>query len=229
MGRRFEYDGRRANFISDLTSSIPCPCKLEQALLDSGRFMPLFECDMDGDASCPFNKGAKHCVQSTAATWSLLPLPSSPSPHGGWSCFRRGASQQCCYDYQGFLMFSDDWEPTGDYLRFFNPGTPVRAHSFGTYPYRRPPFIPGLSHYQLDLMPYRLCCTYSEHCEFYYWRRQTNGCQDYRPPAAGLNSTEPWISYLYLSGAWQFSFGWESNLPRPHPPSYSHIPFLGAM
>lgn len=28
-----------------------------------------------------------------------------------------GAGQQCCYDYQGFLMFTDDWEPTGDYTR----------------------------------------------------------------------------------------------------------------
>lgn len=168
----FEYDGRRRNFIMDLTHHSPCPCKLEQALVDLGRYMPFFECDMDGDASCPFNKGAQHCVQTVLPSWT-------------------GASQQCCYDYQGFLMFSDDWEPTGDYLRFFNPGTPVRAHSFGAYPYKRPPRIPGLSHYQLDLMPYRMCCTYAEHCEFYYWRRQTNGCQDYRPPGAAYLYGEP--------------------------------------
>ena len=28
-------------------------------------------------------------------------------------------------------------------------------------------------------------CSYAKHCEFYYWRRQTNGCQQYKPPAAG--------------------------------------------
>jgi hypothetical protein len=31
-----------------------------------------------------------------------------------------------------------------------------------------------------------LLLSYAGHCEFYYWRRQTNGCQDYRPPAAGI-------------------------------------------
>ncbi|KAH7731534.1 Protein K03H1.5 [Aphelenchoides avenae] len=57
----FEYDGQRRNFIMDLTSQAPCPCKLAQALLDIGRFMPIMNCDKDGDTSCPFNKGAQHC------------------------------------------------------------------------------------------------------------------------------------------------------------------------
>ncbi|VDO81899.1 unnamed protein product [Heligmosomoides polygyrus] len=96
-----------------------------------------------------------------------------------------GSSQQCCYDYDGYLMFTDDWEPDGDYTRFFQPGTPARAHKFGAPPFRMPPFIPTMSNYQLDLMPYRTCCTYAQHCEFYYWRRMTNGCQDYKAPAAG--------------------------------------------
>ena len=135
----FEYDGRRQNFMSELAASIPCPCRLEQALLDLGRYMPVFQCDMDGNQACPFNKGAQHCIQSVAASFL-------------------GASQQCCYDYQGNLMFSDDWEPTGDYLKFFNPGTPVRAHAFGSWPYRLPPRIPYMSHYQADLLPYRTCC-----------------------------------------------------------------------
>uniref|UniRef100_A0A914XKJ5 AMOP domain protein n=1 Tax=Plectus sambesii TaxID=2011161 RepID=A0A914XKJ5_9BILA len=170
----FEYDGRRRNFIMDLTWQSPCPCKLEQALLDLGRYMPLFDCDRDGDTSCPFNKGAQHCVQSVVPSWT-------------------GASQQCCYDYQNYLMFTDDWEPDGDYTRFFQPATPSRAHNFGSFPYKRPPYIPSMSHYQLDLMPYRTCCDYAQHCEFYYWRRQTNGCQDYRPPAAGYIYGEPHV------------------------------------
>ncbi|KAJ1347918.1 hypothetical protein KIN20_003098 [Parelaphostrongylus tenuis] len=104
-----------------------------------------------------------------------------------------GASQQCCYDYEGYLMFTDDWEPDGDYTRFFQPGTPARAHKFGAPPFRQPPFIPTMSNYQLDLMPYRTCCTYAQHCEFYYWRRMTNGCQDYRAPAAGYMYGEPHV------------------------------------
>ncbi|CAL2036914.1 unnamed protein product [Caenorhabditis brenneri] len=170
----FEYDGKRNNFQIDLTTDYPCPCKLSQALLDLGRFMPIMDCDKDGDTSCPFNKGAQHCIQSVQPTFS-------------------GSSQQCCYDYDGYLMFTDDWEPDGDYTTFFQPGTPARAHRYGAAPYRLPPFIPTLSNYQLDLLPYRTCCKYADHCEFYYWRRMTNGCQDYRAPAAGYIYGEPHV------------------------------------
>ncbi|VDM57286.1 unnamed protein product [Angiostrongylus costaricensis] len=170
----FEYDGKRRNFQIDLTKDTPCPCKMSQAVLDLGRYMPIMDCDKDGDTSCPVNKGAQHCIQSVQ--------PSS-----------FGASQQCCYDYEGYLMFTDDWEPDGDYTRFFQPGTPARAHKFGAPPFRQPPFIPTMSNYQLDLMPYRTCCTYAQHCEFYYWRRMTNGCQDYKAPAAGYMYGEPHV------------------------------------
>ncbi|KAK5978866.1 AMOP domain protein [Trichostrongylus colubriformis] len=170
----FEYDGKRRNFQMDLTKDTPCPCKMSQALLDLGRYMPIMDCDKDGDTSCPVNKGAQHCIQGVQ--------PSST-----------GSSQQCCYDYDGYLMFTDDWEPDGDYNRFYQPGTPARAHKFGASPFRQPPFIPTMSNYQLDLMPYRTCCTYAQHCEFYYWRRMTNGCQDYKAPAAGYMYGEPHV------------------------------------
>jgi hypothetical protein len=104
----FEYDGRRQNFVSELAEDIPCPCRLEQAMLDLGRYMPVFQCDMDGNQACPFNKGSQHCIQSVAAR------SGPPLPHGTLAfCSWQGASQQCCYDLQGNLMFSDDWEPTG--------------------------------------------------------------------------------------------------------------------
>ncbi|CAI4226085.1 unnamed protein product [Auanema sp. JU1783] len=170
----FEYDGKRRNFQMDLTKDLPCPCKLSQAMLDLGRFMPIMDCDKDGDTSCPFNKGAQHCIQSQQTS-------------------AIGAAQQCCYDYDGYLMFTDDWEPDGDYTRFFQPGTPARAHKVGAPPYKQPPFIPTMSNYQLDLLPYRTCCDYAQHCEFYYWRRQTNGCQQYKAPAAGYIYGEPHV------------------------------------
>lgn len=58
---RFEYDGNQRNFFMDLEA---CPCVLDQALLDLGRFMPYYWCDKDGDSSCPMHRGAQHCVMS---------------------------------------------------------------------------------------------------------------------------------------------------------------------
>lgn len=35
----FDYDGRRVNYGMDLEPQIPCPCILDQALLDLGKFL----------------------------------------------------------------------------------------------------------------------------------------------------------------------------------------------
>ncbi|CAD5214530.1 unnamed protein product [Bursaphelenchus okinawaensis] len=169
----FDYDGKRVNYAMDLEPSIPCPCTIDQAILDIGRFMPLFGCDRDGDASCEYNKGAQHCVMSTAATWT-------------------GAGQVCCYDFEGWLMHSDDYENAA-HLRFFSPGTSQRAHPMGAYPFKRPPYVPSLSNYHTDRMAYEKCCKWAGHCEFYFWRRQTSGCQEYIPPAAGIIYGEPHV------------------------------------
>lgn len=32
----------------------------------------------------------------------------------------------CCYDFEGWLMFSDDFEYNNQYLRFYSPGVPYR-------------------------------------------------------------------------------------------------------
>lgn len=37
-----------------------------------------------------------------------------------------GAGQMCCYDYEGWLMFSDDFEYNDQYLRFYSAGVPYR-------------------------------------------------------------------------------------------------------
>lgn len=44
---------------------VPCPCSLDQALMDIGRFTALPDCDMEGDHLCYQTQGAKHCVLST--------------------------------------------------------------------------------------------------------------------------------------------------------------------
>ncbi|CAJ0946455.1 unnamed protein product, partial [Mesorhabditis belari] len=162
----FDWDGRRENFIMELEPNVPCPCTLSQAQLDFGRFTAHPECDMSGDHSCTRTQGALHCVISSAAVWT-------------------GAGQMCCYDYEGWLMFSDDFEFNDQYLRFYSAGVPYRAHPFGSYPYKRPPYVPTMSNFYNDLLPYDFCCKWAGHCEFFFWRRQTSTCQEYRPPVIG--------------------------------------------
>jgi hypothetical protein len=79
--------------------------------------MPMFDCDRDGDASCEYFKGSQHCVMSVAATWT-------------------GAGQVCCYDFEGWMLHSDDYENAA-YLRFYSPGVAQRAHPMGSYPVSR--------------------------------------------------------------------------------------------
>lgn len=49
------------NFASEISV---CPCTLEHALNDKGRFMPDFECDKDSNPSCYYHDGAVHCVRT---------------------------------------------------------------------------------------------------------------------------------------------------------------------
>uniref|UniRef100_A0A8L8Q0R0 DUF5110 domain-containing protein n=1 Tax=Heligmosomoides polygyrus TaxID=6339 RepID=A0A8L8Q0R0_HELPZ len=83
------------------------------------------------------------------------------------------------------LMFSDDFEYNDQYLRFYSAGVPFRAHPFGAFPYKRPPYVPTLSNFFNDLLPYDICCKWAGHCEFYFWRRQTSTCQEYQAPTVG--------------------------------------------
>lgn len=57
-----------------------------------------------------------------------------------------------------------------------------RAHPFGSFPYKRPPYVPTLSNFYNDLLPYEFCCKWAGRCEFYFWRRQTSTCQMYKAP-----------------------------------------------
>uniref|UniRef100_A0A5S6QTX0 AMOP domain-containing protein n=1 Tax=Trichuris muris TaxID=70415 RepID=A0A5S6QTX0_TRIMR len=162
----FQYDGRRENFYMFLENKQPCPCTLDQAMVDIGRYVALSDCDINGDHRCYYTQGAQHCVVATRSVWT-------------------GAGQVCCYDWQGWLMFSQDFEFNDQYLRFYSAGVPYRAHPWGSFPYKRPPYVPSLSNFYNDLLPYEYCCKWAGHCEFYFWRRMTSGCQDYRPPAVG--------------------------------------------
>jgi hypothetical protein len=163
----YDWDGRRTNFIRELEQTLSCPCTMDQALSDFGRFTSLPDCDQFGNTECPNTRGAKHCVMSTQTVWT-------------------GAGQMCCYDYEGWLMFSDDYEWNAEYLRFYSAGVPYRAHPWGSYPFKRPPYVPSLSNFYNDLMPYDICCKWAGKCEFFFWRRQTSGCMEYRHSVNGF-------------------------------------------
>ena len=59
------------DFVDEL---IPCPCTLEQAIADSGRFQPDTGCSMYSGSVCTYHQGAKHCVRSVAARYESLLL-----------------------------------------------------------------------------------------------------------------------------------------------------------
>ena len=47
----------------------PCPCTLQQALADWGRWQADPGCSLfSGESKCTFNKKAKHCVRSFQST-----------------------------------------------------------------------------------------------------------------------------------------------------------------
>ena len=51
--------------LNNFTAELPqCPCTLEQAVNDKGRFLPDFDCDKDTNPKCLYQSGAVHCVQS---------------------------------------------------------------------------------------------------------------------------------------------------------------------
>lgn len=53
-----------SNFRS-FTADLPlCPCDLEHAVADKGRYMPDPDCDKDSNPTCLYHYGAIHCVLS---------------------------------------------------------------------------------------------------------------------------------------------------------------------
>lgn len=45
-----------------------CPCTLQHALNDKGRYLPDFNCDKDANPKCQYHKGALHCVKTGSPT-----------------------------------------------------------------------------------------------------------------------------------------------------------------
>ncbi|GFS95561.1 protein mesh [Nephila pilipes] len=140
------------------TTLFRCPCTLEQAKLDVGRFVPDLQCN-EFDRNCEtFHKAAYHCVTS-----------GRPAVNG--------AGQSCCYDVHGELIRDSRFS-----------GRPSRAFQFGKHPYKQRMTTPSLSHWLHDISPYFFCCKWAEDengtesCSKYDYWRPPQDCSRYQPP-----------------------------------------------
>uniref|UniRef100_A0A146LTJ4 Extracellular domains-containing protein CG31004 n=1 Tax=Lygus hesperus TaxID=30085 RepID=A0A146LTJ4_LYGHE len=159
------YDRYLKNFAADVSS---CPCKLEQALNDKGRYQPDPDCDMITNRKCFYHKGARHCVQT-----------GSPNIDG--------SEQQCCYDKNNFLMLSYDqmWG-----------SSPKRSHNLGYLPWNEANKVPTLSQWFHDIIPTYVCCMWQEEqsvgCEaLRFERRPSQDCVGYQAPYVGTVFGDP--------------------------------------
>lgn len=165
--RWIENDRNLRNFAYEVER---CPCLIDQAVADKGRFLPDFNCDKDGNTECDYHFGAIHCVRTA--------LPNED-----------GAGQQCCYDRDGYLMMTADkmWG-----------GNPHRAHNLGKTPFDEANKVPSLSHWYHDVIPFYTCCKWqgeqSPGCVTYrFERRASQDCVGYQPPTAATVFGDPHI------------------------------------
>ncbi|KTF90428.1 hypothetical protein cypCar_00025490, partial [Cyprinus carpio] len=149
-----------------LTEIIDCPCTLAQARADTGRFHTDYGCDIEAGSFCVYHPGAVHCVRA---------IQGSPE---------YGAGQQCCYDSTGAQVL------TGDSI---GGSTPDRGHDWGSPPYKKPPRVPGFSHWKYDVISFYYCCLWSDNCEYYFTHRPSSDCRTYRPPRVAA----VWVTPLY--------------------------------
>ncbi|XP_048517343.1 protein mesh isoform X2 [Dendroctonus ponderosae] len=156
---------RTDRYLKNFAHELPqCPCTLEQALIDKGKYMPDFDCDKDSNPTCYYNNQAVHCVRTGSPTLE-------------------GSEQQCCYDKNHYLMLSYD-QQWGS--------SPKRCHNLGLMPYQEATKVPTLSQWFNDMVPKYLCCLWQEEqavgCETVrFERRPSQDCVAYQAPGiAGI-------------------------------------------
>ncbi|XP_070554568.1 sushi domain-containing protein 2-like [Ptychodera flava] len=167
----FTVEERDKTFLDDLE---PCPCTLQQARVDAGRFTAHPTCNEAsshiGD-NCERRALAVHCVRA-----------NEPSGYG--------SGQQCCYNNEGNLINGP---------QEYSGGTSHRRHHDGIYPYKSPGLVPYLSHYLTDILPWEHCCHYSnDFCHYYYDNRPSDDCRIYEPPRPGGGVGDP--HFITLDG-----------------------------
>eukprot|EP00105_Crassostrea_gigas_P039526 XP_019923674.1 PREDICTED: uncharacterized protein K03H1.5 [Crassostrea gigas] len=159
----------------------PCPCTLDQALLDGVRFQPDPSCNMFSQqtGNCLYRKDAKHCVHL---------LSFGPN----------GMDNMCCYDNDDKLIDS----------RYGEGGTLQRYHYLGGQDVQ--PFIANFyydvlpflyccrysKHYLQGIKP--KSSRFSSTCPRYIQRRQKSTCVHYKPPRPGKYNVEGALAVNYL-------------------------------
>jgi hypothetical protein len=153
------------------TTVFRCPCTLQQAQLDRGRFSPDLECNVVDRKCDTFHRGAQHCVKT-----------GRPSIGG--------SGQTCCYDdYNELLQTADT----------MYGGRPSRAFVYGKQPFKMRMMIPALSEWLHDTMPFFFCCKWqpkednAHTCQMYNYWRTSQDCSSYQAPAIGSVYGDPHI------------------------------------
>ncbi|XP_030834998.1 sushi domain-containing protein 2-like [Strongylocentrotus purpuratus] len=158
--------------ISFLSVTHSCPCTLDQAQIDIGRFSPHPLCDVgiSSPSNCIHKPGAIHCVRA-----------DTPSTLGG--------GQECCYGDEGMII---------NVVDSLGGGYSHRYHHGGVTPYGEPKKVPYLSHYLVDILPWTYCCTYGgpDECTNFGRQRPSQTCNNYVPPPPALGNGDPHISTL---------------------------------
>ncbi|XP_061116434.1 sushi domain-containing protein 2 [Conger conger] len=147
-----------------LNETIDCPCTLAQARADTGRFHTDYGCDIEKGSVCTYHPGSVHCVRA---------IQASP---------KYAAGQQCCYDSTGTQVL------TGDSI---GGSTPDRGHDWGSPPFKKPPRVPGLSHWIYDVLSFYYCCLWSDNCHYYFTHRPSSDCRTYQAPKPGIAFGDP--------------------------------------
>ncbi|XP_074547073.1 sushi domain-containing protein 2-like [Halichoeres trimaculatus] len=149
------------NFLSEI---IDCPCTLAQARADTGRFHTDYGCDIEKGSVCTYHPGSVHCVRA---------IQASP---------KYAAGQQCCYDSTGAQVLTAD---------SIGGSTPDRAHDWGSPPFKKPPRIPGQSHWVYDVLSFYYCCLWSDNCHYYFKHRPSSDCRRYQTPSSAVVFGDP--------------------------------------
>nr|XP_022323656.1 protein mesh-like [Crassostrea virginica] len=149
----------------------PCPCTVDQALLDIVRFQADPDCNMfnkNSSETCFYRRNATHCIRLTRA---------GPD----------GIDNLCCYDVQNKLI--DSRQAEGGFLQRYH-----YLGGEGTIPYLTNFYYDVLPY--LHCCRYQQNRTQDDICSKFFQYRQPSSCLNYDPPRPARTSGDPHISTL---------------------------------